>query len=98
MQPIPAVKCSATPCATLTIPEGQIGNSRDIQVVYERWYSKDLQMMVKTMNSDPRYGVTTYDLTNISQNVPDATLFQAPAGYTITEQTGAGGRGGGGRN
>jgi hypothetical protein len=46
-------------------------------VVYERWYSKDLQMMVKTMNSDPRYGVTTYDLTNISQNVPDATLFQA---------------------
>ena len=42
--------------------------------------------------------VTTYDLTNISQNVPDATLFQAPAGYTITEQTGAGGRGGGGRN
>ncbi len=50
------------------------------------------------MNSDPRYGVTTYDLINISQNALEATLFQPPAGYTITEQTGAAGRSGGGRN
>jgi hypothetical protein len=75
--------------STLTIPQGQIGNSRDIHVVNERWYSKDLQMIVKSVNSDPRFGVTTFELTNISQNAPDPTLFQIPTGYTINE----GGRG-----
>ncbi|MGD0869878.1 MAG: hypothetical protein ABSB88_10030 [Bryobacteraceae bacterium] len=78
---------------TRTIPAGTIGNNRDIHVVNEQWYSKDLQMMVKTVNSDPRFGVTTYEMTNISQTAPDAGLFMIPAGYTITEQAGRGGRG-----
>lgn len=77
---------------TLIIPAGQIGNNRDIHVVNERWYSKDLQMMVKSVNSDPRFGVTTYELTNISQNAPDPTLFQIPTGYTITDGPGRGPR------
>jgi hypothetical protein len=81
---------------TLTIPQGQIGNNRDLHVVNERWYSKDLQMMVKTSNSDPRFGTTTYELTNISQTAPDPTLFQVPVGYTVTEQAGRGGVGRGG--
>jgi hypothetical protein len=63
---------------TTTIPAGQIGNDRPIQVVSERWYSQDLQMNVKTTNSDPRFGETTYQLTNIVQAAPDATLFQVP--------------------
>jgi hypothetical protein len=75
--------------STITIPQGQIGNNRDIHIVNERWYSKDLQMIVKSVNSDPRFGVTTFELTNISQNAPDPTLFQVPTGYTVTE----GGRG-----
>ncbi|MDR3703238.1 MAG: hypothetical protein P4L56_26565 [Candidatus Sulfopaludibacter sp.] len=82
--------------STLTIPQGQIGNSRDIHVVNERWYSKDLQMIVKSVNSDPRFGVTTFELTNLSQNAPDPTLFQVPTGYTLTEG-GRGARGGAGR-
>jgi hypothetical protein len=75
---------------TRTIPAGAIGNNRDILVVNEQWYSKDLQMMVKTSNSDPRYGVTTYEMMNISQAAPDAGIFMVPAGYTITEQAGRG--------
>ncbi len=78
---------------TLTIPQGQIGNNRDIHVINERWYSKDLQMLVKSTNTDPRYGVTTYELQNISLNAPDPTLFQIPTGFTVTEG-GRGGRGG----
>jgi len=81
---------------TLTIPQGQIGNSRDIHVVNERWYSKDLQMIVKSVNSDPRFGVTTFELQNLSQNAPDPTLFQIPVGYTTTE-AGRGARGGAGK-
>jgi hypothetical protein len=76
-----------------TVPAGAIGNNRDIHVVNEQWYSKDLQMMVKTVNSDPRFGTTTYEMTNISHDAPDAGLFMIPAGYTITEQAGRGGRG-----
>ena len=85
---------------TRTIPAGTIGNNRDIHVVNEQWYSKDLQMIVKTVNSDPRFGTTTYEMTNISHDAPDAGLFMIPAGYTITEQASRGGRGaqaGGGR-
>jgi hypothetical protein len=75
---------------TVTIPQGQIGNSRDLRVVNERWYSKELQMAVKTVNSDPRFGTTTYELTNISRAAPDPMLFQAPVEYTVTEPGGRG--------
>jgi len=83
--------------STLTIPAGQIGNNRDIHVVNERWYSNDLQMMVKTVNSDPRFGVTTYQLTNLSRSNPDPSLFQVPADYTMREGGERGARGGAGR-
>jgi hypothetical protein len=36
-------------------------------------------MNVKTTNSDPRFGETTYQLTNIMQVAPDPILFQVPA-------------------
>jgi hypothetical protein len=77
---------------TITIPVGQIGNNREIKVVNERWYSQDLQMIVKSINSDPRFGTTTYDLKNISRSNPDASLFQIPGDYTTIE--GGGRRGG----
>src|SRR6266852_2890768 len=50
---------------TMTIPKGAFGNDRDVKVVNERWYSDDLQILLKSSNSDPRFGVTTYELTNI---------------------------------
>ncbi|HLK69790.1 MAG TPA: hypothetical protein VKU19_40450 [Bryobacteraceae bacterium] len=68
-----------------TIAAGKIGNNRDIHIVNERWYSNDLQMLVKTVNSDPRFGVTTYQMTNIVQGMQDPSLFQIPADYTVTE-------------
>jgi hypothetical protein len=75
--------------STLTIPQGQIGNDRDIHVVNERWYSDDLQMLVKTVNSDPRFGENTYQFTNISRDEPDPSLFQIPSDYTVIEMGGA---------
>jgi hypothetical protein len=61
------------------IPAGKIGNDRPIQIVSERWYSEDLRMNVKTVHSDPRFGETTYQVTNIVQAAPDPSLFQIPA-------------------
>ena len=75
---------------TLIIPQGTIGNNRDIHVVNERWYSPDLQMLVKTVNSDPRFGTDTYELSEISRDDPDPALFQIPAGYTVMDGAGRG--------
>jgi hypothetical protein len=81
---------------TNTIPRGQIGNDREIVVVTERWVSNDLQMLVKSVNTDPRFGDTTYEVTRIIQGPQDGSLFQVPSDYTQPE-AGRGARGGGGR-
>ena len=75
---------------TITIPAGEIGNEQPIQIVDERWYSPELQVVVMTRHSDPRYGETTYRLTNISRAEPAATLFQVPSDYTVKEVGGPG--------
>ena len=68
---------------TITIPKGALGNDRDMKVVNERWYSDDLKVLVKSTNTDPRYGVTTYDLTQVVQGSPNPILFQVPADYKL---------------
>jgi hypothetical protein len=81
---------------THTIPAGQIGNEKALQVISERWYSADLQIVLKSTRTDPRFGTTTYTVTNLQRTEPAATLFTVPAEYTV--QTGGRGPGGpGGR-
>ena len=70
---------------TITIPAGEIGNERPIEIVNERWYSPELQMDVMTRHNDPRSGETTYRLTNINRSEPAKSLFEVPADYTISE-------------
>jgi hypothetical protein len=77
---------------TRIIPVGQIGNEKALQVVSERWYSADLQIVLKSSRTDPRTGTTTYTVTSIQRTEPAATLFTVPAGYSVQ----AGGRGPGG--
>ena len=77
--------------STATIPAGDVGNEMPIQIVDERWYSPELQVVVMTRHSDPRYGETTYRLTNISRAEPAAALFQVPTDYTVKDATGPGG-------
>lgn len=70
---------------TTTIAAGAIGNERAIEVVYERWYSKDLQLIVLSKHNDPRFGEQMYELTNIRREEPSISLFSPPADYTIIE-------------
>ena len=70
---------------TRTIPAGQIGNDKPISIVHERWYSADLQVVVKSTRTDPRFGSTTYTLTNVQRQEPAATLFAVPADYTVRQ-------------
>lgn len=68
-----------------TIPAGQIGNELPIHVVAERWYSSDLKVLVMSRHSDPRFGDTTYRLTNITRFEPPPHLFEIPSDFTIAE-------------
>ncbi len=68
---------------THTIPAGQTGNEKDIVVTSERWYSPDLQIVVKTTRNDPRFGTTTYTVTNLQRQEPAASLFAVPSDYTV---------------
>jgi hypothetical protein len=70
---------------TRTIPAGQIGNEKPITIVRETWYSPALQMMVMIKRSDPRFGDTTYTLTNIQRSEPPANLFTVPTDYTLKQ-------------
>lgn len=75
---------------TVTIPAGEIGNERPIVIVSERWYSPELQLVVMTRHSDPRFGETTYKLTNVNRAEPAKSLFEVPSDYTIKEGPGIG--------
>ena len=56
------------------------------------WISTELKVPVQIKSSDPRFGSTDMELTNIAQAEPSASLFVVPAGYTVK----TGGRGPGG--
>jgi TonB family protein len=68
---------------TVTIPAGEVGNERAIEIVTERWYSTELQTVIKTRHSDPRFGETIYRLTNINRGEQPKTLFEVPGDYTL---------------
>ncbi|HXJ39647.1 MAG TPA: hypothetical protein VNH18_10235 [Bryobacteraceae bacterium] len=77
-----------------TIPAGQIGNERPIQISRQVWVSNELKVPVQIRSSDPRFGTTVMELTNIVQAEPSGALFVVPAGYTVQEGRGPGGPGG----
>jgi hypothetical protein len=70
---------------TFTMPAGQIGNELPIKIVSERWYCPELKVLVMSRQSDPRFGDTTYRLTNILRTEPAASLFEVPPDFTIDE-------------
>lgn len=71
--------------STLTIAAGEIGNELPIQIVAERWYSPELQQVVMSKQTDPRFGETTYRLTNINRAEPSRSLFELPSDYTVKD-------------
>lgn len=68
---------------TNTIPAGEIGNVKPIEIVEETWYSRDLQIVLLRKQRDPRSGETTYRLTNLHRSEPHHTLFELPVDYTV---------------
>jgi len=70
---------------TTVVPVGAVGNDREFHSVDERWFSPDLNLLIKSVSTDPRFGTTTYELTNISRQAPDPALFRVPADYSVLD-------------
>jgi len=73
---------------TLTIPAKTLGSDHDVKVVNERWYSDALGILIKSSNVDPRFGSTTYELSEINQSTPDPALFTPPTGCSEFQMPG----------
>ena len=71
---------------TSTIPAGDFGNDRPIQTVTESWYSPELHITILFKRSDPRDGDVVTQYTNIQRAEPNPSVFQLPAGYTMTKE------------
>jgi hypothetical protein len=68
---------------TRTIPAGEIGNAKPIEVVTERWYSTDLQIPMSVTHTDPMMGTMTTQVTSVTRGEPSASLFQVPSDYKV---------------
>jgi hypothetical protein len=71
--------------STMTIPVGQIGNDRPIEVTDERWESTELKVLLYSRHHDPRTGDVEYRLTNITRVEPAADLFELPSDYKVAD-------------
>jgi hypothetical protein len=77
---------SADGTRTITsIPANAIGNERQLDIVRERWYSADLGIVLRSKQSDPRFGETTYEVTNLGRVGPSPSLFEVPSDYKLRE-------------
>ncbi len=71
---------------TRVIPAGMEGNDREIRVVIEQWVSPDLKIAVARSIDDPRFGLSTMEVSDLLRGDPDAALFQVPADYKMVAQ------------
>jgi hypothetical protein len=55
---------------------------REVVITDEYWYSQDLRINLMIKHSDPRKGMTTMTLAQVTRTEPDPAFFEVPEGYT----------------
>ncbi len=80
---IAGVDCNGTK-HTITIPAGEVGNEKPIEIVTETWYAPSIDAVVLSTTDDPRYGQTTYKLDNLQTTEPLVELFTPPSSYALS--------------
>jgi len=68
-----------------TLPAGQIGNDRPIDIISEQWFSPDLELVMRSVHHDPWAGEFTTTVTKVSRGDQPASLFEIPAAYKIVD-------------
>jgi hypothetical protein len=83
-QTIAGVSADGTRIST-TIPANAIGNERPLQSTKERWYSPELQIILRSKQTDPRFGEITYEVTQLDRGKPARALFEIPSDYQVRD-------------
>jgi len=78
---------------TRVIGGGVIGNDRPISIAKEFWYSPQLGLNMLVKRSDPRVGIQTFTVTEVSLSEPDPKYFQVPAKFKIVDMRSPGSKG-----
>lgn len=68
---------------TVTIQAGAIGNSQQLSITREFWYSPDLEINLAIVRKDPREGVQNIRVSELSRSEPDGSLFKIPPGFHV---------------
>lgn len=72
---------------TWLTPQGADGNDRDYTQSSESWYSTKLKVIMQEKIHSTSED-TVIRLTHFSQEEPDHSLFEIPAGYTVADEKG----------
>ena len=73
---------------TQTYPTGAMGNDRPLSIVTEYWYAAELRLNLLTKRTDPRHGVQTVRVTELTREEPDAALFAIGEEYKVVNESG----------
>ena len=65
---------------TQTITDENDG--KEVVITDEYWYSQDLRINMMIKHSDPRKGITTITVAQVTRTEPDPAFFEVPEGYT----------------
>lgn len=71
-----------------TVAYPAVGNQAAREVVIETWTAAELQIVLREHTNDPLLGETNLRLTELRMDEPAASLFQAPADYTMVDEAG----------
>jgi hypothetical protein len=56
-------------------------DGKEVVITDEYWYSQDLRINLMIKHNDPRKGVTTMTVAQVTRTEPDPAFFQVPEGY-----------------
>jgi hypothetical protein len=68
---------------------GTRGNSAAFTSSRDYWYSPDLNLIIRTINSDPRSGGDTESLSDLTCKEPDPAQFVVPLDYKLVDESAA---------
>lgn len=57
-------------------------DGKEVVITDEYWYSQDLRINLMIKHSDPRKGMTTMTVAQVTRTEPDPAFFDVPKGYT----------------
>jgi hypothetical protein len=71
-----------------TYNPGVFGNDSAITVEREYWFSQQLGINLLSKRIDPRFGIQTFTINEVSISEPGAQLFDLPKGFTVVDHRG----------